>query len=157
MTYFSRITPVKKHNPVLSASQFANLTNDPDVGGATMDAHTYTVAEPGHQAYFVGGEKDDKGERIPTHTVPGPLDAMSVLQETHRVQKMSGSPRVALGSWHNDDGSVDMDASAGYKSQEGSLVVAARRGETAVWDMRRMRELRPQARHYKKAGVPVPE
>ena len=52
------------HNPILSAMQFAYLTNTE--GGASMNVHTNKVAEPGDSTYFVGGEKNIHGERIPT-------------------------------------------------------------------------------------------
>jgi len=44
--------------------QFAHLTKTR--GGATMDVHTNQIAEPGDNSYFVGGEPDKHGNRIPT-------------------------------------------------------------------------------------------
>ena len=52
-------------NPVLSAMQFAHLTNTE--GGASMNVHTNALAEPGDQVHFVGAEPDRNGNRIPTH------------------------------------------------------------------------------------------
>lgn len=51
-------------HPVVSAVQFAHMTNTD--GGASMNVHTNQIAKPGDRRYFVGGEPDSKGNRIPT-------------------------------------------------------------------------------------------
>lgn len=51
-------------NPIMSAVQFAHLTNTE--GGASMNVHTNKIASPGEKMYFVGGEPDKDGNRIPT-------------------------------------------------------------------------------------------
>lgn len=51
-------------HPVISAIQFANLTNTE--GGASMNVHTNKIAEPGDDTYFVGGAPARAGGRVPT-------------------------------------------------------------------------------------------
>lgn len=52
-------------NPVLSAVQFAHLTNHE--GGASVNVHTNKLFAPGDKVHFVGAEPDIQGNRIPTH------------------------------------------------------------------------------------------
>jgi hypothetical protein len=96
------LTSPRVANPVLSAVQFAHLTNTD--GGASMNVHTNQIAKPGDEAYFVGGEPDSSGQRIPTHT----------------------------------HGSIDIDASGGYRDLNVATQKMGERNEAALWDMSKM-------------------
>lgn len=159
-TGFERITPPTHANPILSAMQFA--TNTQRQGGATQNLRTGRLlkgnirvkdeigkhvevpntADPG---YIVSGEPDTSGQRIPTRYIPRKeATPIVAIQERSRLQEATNSPEAALG-WWRDKGKaapVESDASAVYRDRRRAKLIGRRRGEKAIWDNKRQREIR---------------
>lgn len=112
-------------------------------GGATMDVRTGALLRPGKRAFMVGGEPDQHGNRIPTTYVPtehfGVEHVRSTLESIHSAT--GGRARTSIGSWM-DEGNVELDASARTRRPGEAMRKARSRGEKAIWDNARMREVR---------------
>lgn len=150
-------------NPVLSAVQFAADTRD--FGGATMNVHTNKVAQPGDPLVFVGGEPNNRGERIPTHYVDSGSDnpqltPKNVIDQKGRVAGQSrGNPVMSLGSWvdsKNKSAGVQVDASGGYRNRRQAEDLVLSRHEDAAWDMKNMRNIRNEGIRKRRKMGPRP-
>lgn len=129
-------------SPVLHAVQF-NAAHREGGGGATMNVHTGKTAEVGKDAgYAVGGAADQRtGRRIPTHTTepngsePRLQDTLSQMQ---RVKAASAGVHSAnVGSWTNDSGKIDFDASDVHTDRSHAERIGRARGEAAIFDIKR--------------------
>lgn len=136
-------------HPVVSAVQFAAATRN---GGSTMIARTGEVlpvgkANSSRAAYAVGGAKDKSGQRIKTEVEPLrggeadiPLD--TVLHHRRRIQRLSSSPDIALGSWDarlsdKPRSEIDIDATEVVEGRRQAKRLGKRRGEDAVYALHR--------------------
>lgn len=107
-----------------------------------MNVHTNKVAKPGDPVYFVGGEPDKSGKRVPTAYEGAELSPLDVIRHKARLQAMSqGNPRMNLGSW-KDEGKTEIDASGGYTDKDVAISRTKERNEKALWDMGSMEEIR---------------
>lgn len=133
------LTPPRISHPIVSAVQFAHLTRTE--GGATMNVHTNKIAEPGDSVYFVGGERDRHGERIPT-AYEGDLSPADVIRHKNRLKAAAGNnPVMNLGSWQ-EAGKTEVDASGGYADLATAMDHMRARNEKALWNMKSMEEVR---------------
>lgn len=140
--------------------QFA--TNTQRQGGATQnlrtgrllkgnrrvkDASGRHVQVPGtaDEGYIVSGEPNREGKRIPTRYIPRKeATPMEAIQERYRLQGLTSSPEASLGWWRDKGRAapVESDASAVYRDRRQAEKVGRRRGEKAIWDNGRQREIR---------------
>lgn len=158
---FDRIKPPTRANPILAAMQFAHLTERQ--GGSTQNLATGRilkgpkrvknasgrhVAVPGTSdpGYVVGGEPDKRGHKIPTTYLDRKREAtpLRAIQERDRLRGMTDSPEASLGWWRDKgkNAPVESDASAIYTDQTTAERRGRRRGEKAIWDNGRQREIR---------------
>lgn len=123
-------------------------------GGASMDATTGHIYQPGEHAYMVGQAPSTQGSPIQTQVVPGtPTPARVAAAHRNITRATSGRPGVAMGSW-KDRGSTEIDASEAYSSKSKAMHVAEDRGEKAIFGMKDMSEIptshRNTVRDYEK-------
>jgi hypothetical protein len=143
---FDRISTPKKANPILSAMQFATQTAK--TGGATMNAKSGRLLEPGRPAYVVGGEPNDKGTRVPTEETPvSEFSPATVIQHWNRIRSQSmNQPFANVGSWVDTkagpNAPVEVDQSGTYADRASAKVIGKHRGEKAIWDNGAMDEIR---------------
>ena len=122
--------------PIVSAVQFANQTKQ--FGGATMDVHSFRVAQPGEHITFVGGQRDSKGKSIPEETIPHEALTMpKVLQKAKEVRRQMGPGRgSSLGAWAPEDNrGVVLDASKGYQTEPLAMKDAQSTNQEAIYSM----------------------
>lgn len=124
--------------PVLSGMQFAHATNTD--GGATQDLRTGRMLQPGTKGYIVGGEPDSHGQRIPTHYHEGLMSPLDAIKHRSRLRQSTQALGASLGSWR-DNGKVEIDASR-VTSKKQAVSLGKQRGEKAVWNNKRGREVR---------------
>jgi hypothetical protein len=124
---------------LLRAKDFIDQSNS-ESGGATANANTMRLVQPGREMYIVGKEptapnKKGKAKSIPTTYVPQKgLHPMRVVQEAAKiVKKTKGRPTVNIGSWKNE-GKFELDASRGYPTEKEAMGLADDRNEIAIWD-----------------------
>lgn len=124
----------------LSAKQFVDRVKQ--TGGATMNARTGQLVNPGQKAYMIGGEPDKHGARIPTKYVPASeFNEGHVHDAVNALREVTGNrARVNLGAWQ-DDGNVELDASSTTRRPGEAIRKGRGRGEKAIWDNRKMREV----------------
>ena len=126
-------------NRLLKAQDFIDQSKS-ESGGATANANTMRLVQPGREMYIVGKEptapnKRGKTKPIPTTYVPVEgLHPMRVVQEAAKiVKKTKANPKVNLGSWKNE-GKFELDASRGYPTEKEAMGLAKDRNEIAIWD-----------------------
>lgn len=127
--------------------QFATRTAG-EGRGATMNLHSGRVIGDADEGYMVGGEKDRQGNRVPTKYISfRAANPMKSLEERTRLQGASGSPEASLGWWRDAGKSapVESDLSAVYNDRRRASLIGRRRGEKAIWDNKRQREIRLDA------------
>lgn len=125
--------------PILSGVQFAHATNED--GGATQSLRTGRMLAPGEHGYIVGGEPDDHGNRIPTHYHEGLMSPLDAINHRSRLRQQTHALGASLGSWR-DKGKVEIDASRVEPSRAVAVRAAKTRGEKAIWDNKRGKEVR---------------
>ena len=123
-------------------------------GGASMDATTGHIYQPGEDAYMVGQAPSIHGSAIQTQVIPGtPSPARAAAAHRSITRQTGGRPGVAMGSW-KDRGSTEIDASEAYTSRAKALHVGEDRGEKAIFGMKDMEEIptshRNTVRDYEK-------
>lgn len=139
----------QRTNPNLSSAQF--VSNTKEYGGATMQAHTGRVVQPGEPGFFVGGQPDAHNKRIETQKVPsGDLTPEVVEKSRARISAAAPDPNTLVGSWHDNNkgpaAPIEIDASGQFDNHRDAMNVATSRGERAVWNNRLMREIRTRPR-----------
>ena len=124
----------------LSAKQFVDRVKA--TGGATMNIKSGRLVNPGAKTYMVGGEPDTSGQRISTRKIPADEFAEKHVEEAVAIlrDKTGGRARVNLGAWQ-DEGNVEIDASATTRRRGEAVRKGRSRGEKAIWDNRHMREI----------------
>ncbi len=133
----------------LSAQQFVDNTRE--YGGATMNVHTRRVAQAGERGFFVGGQPDASGKRIPTENVaPSDLTPETVENSRARIAAAAPDSNTLVGSWHDSNkgpsAPVEIDASGQFDNHRDAMRAATQRGERAVWNNRLMKEIRTRPR-----------
>lgn len=130
-------------HPVISALQFNNSTRDTD--GATMNVHTHKFTGIGDSGYGVGGATGDDGAKIPSHTTSPSEELHSAagteprlettLGQMARIKKATaGNPDSNIGSWRNDSGRIDFDASDVIHDRTHAERVGRQRKELGIFD-----------------------
>lgn len=123
-------------------------------GGASMDAATGHIYQPGENAYMVGQAPSIHGSPVQTRVVAGtPSTGQAAAAHRSITGQTGGRSGVAMGSW-KDRGSTEIDASEAFHTPEAALGVAERRGEKAIFGMKDMSEIptshRGTVRDYEK-------
>jgi hypothetical protein len=124
-----------------NAQQFVNRVNK--TGGASMDAGSGKLLNPGKRGYMVGGEPDTAGNQIPPTSIPadqfGPEHVTRAMNALHHAT--GGRSRVNLGAWNDGEGNVVLDAASRVKRPGEAMRKGRNRNQKAVWDNKRMREI----------------
>lgn len=111
-------------------------------GGASRQVTTGNVPDRG---FMVGGASNDQGERFPEQAVPSDkFDIDTVRHHARAIREHfgeEGSARIHQGAWKEDD-NVVLDASEQMSAVSTALVAAKLRGERAVYDVRRGRDVK---------------
>jgi hypothetical protein len=122
-------------------------------GGASMDATTGHIYQPGEDAYMVGQAPSVHGPAVQTQVTAGGGPARAAAAHRSITRQTGGRPGVAMGSW-KDRGSTEIDASEAFSSRAKALGVAEDRGEKAIFGMKDMEEIptshRNTVRDYEK-------
>jgi hypothetical protein len=143
------------YHPVLSAAIFGSKTETG--GGSTMDVNTGAFVNPDDSSadtYLVGKEPDKNGNPIPTTPVANHADLFNKFPGMVRSirETTGGRPGASIGSWKNNDGSIDVDASASEPNLSKALGKAETRNEQAIWSTKKFRKAK-QA-YAAKHGIP---
>jgi hypothetical protein len=135
--------PAPGFHPVLSSLTFEAMTRERN--GATMDLNTGEMLDttnPSKDTYVVGKEPDTKGEPIKTIPLAKTEDIFSKVPEMRRqfLEQTGGRKASAIGSWKNDDGTIDIDASGTDPSLSSALNKAKIRNEKAIFSTKKFRK-----------------
>jgi hypothetical protein len=108
-------------------------------GGASRHAVTGTVPDRG---YMVGGARDLANQPFPE--IKHPVDQFTLDHVRHHARELrdrfGADSMVHQGAWREDD-SVVLDASEQIPTYSSAVTAAKMRGERAVYDVRRGRDL----------------
>jgi hypothetical protein len=138
-------------HPVMAGVQFNALHRAN--GGATMNVHTGKPTQVGDKGYAVGGASDNAGKRILTHTTSpheelhqGGQSEPSLGTTIHHAIKLrkatSANPNSNMGSWQNDSGRIDIDASDVVHSRHKAESMGRARGEAAIFGFQHAETIR---------------
>jgi hypothetical protein len=109
------------------------------------------VAQPGEPGFFVGGQPDSQGNRIPTANVPvDEFTPEAVEQHRARISAAAPDSNTLVGAWKDSNkgpaAPIEIDASGQFDNHRDAMRVATQRGERAVWNNRLMKEIRTRPR-----------
>lgn len=121
-----------------------------------MDVNTgefVNADDPSSDTYLVGREPDTKGNPIDTVPVESDAKMFTSFPKLVRDIKVATGSREgsSIGSWRNEDGSIDVDASAQEPSLNKALLKADGRNEKAIWSSKKFREAK--IAYAKKHGI----
>lgn len=137
-------------------------------GGATMSLSTGRMIRPGDTAYIVGKEPSQRtGKPVPTafesvgESHPS-LSAKQFASHFLRLKSETKDPRAAMGSWVDEEApkkGVQIDLSAAHKRRSDAEKKMITRNEDAIWDMKKMENIRHEdvRGNYTKTPRPAKE
>lgn len=148
------VTPTNGYHPILSAAIFSSKTRTGK--GATMDVNTgefVNADNPSSDTYLVGKEPDTKGTPVDTVPVADDATMFTSFPKLARDIKVATGSREgsSIGSWRNEDGSIDIDASAQEPNLNKALLKAGDRNEKAIWSTKKFRA--SKVAYAKKHGI----
>lgn len=146
------------------AQKFIDSTRE--YGGASMFLKNMKMAQPGESVYLVGKEPSQKtGKAVPTafesqgSTHPS-LSPKQFASHFLRLQGETKKPTAVMGTWVDEEAKhrgVQIDLSAGYKKKQSAEKKMIDRNEDAVWDMKKMQNIRHEDVRKKYTKTPRPK